>query len=639
MLKTILFLGAFTLTFFSFSQYKEIEEVILIGKSVDSTRIYRLDEKRILAKNASDVGDLMRLFPGVQVTSYGGIGGLKTANFRSLGAGQTSVVFDYQALSTTQSGATDLGLIPADFISEIAVIQQASTDILLPIKSKLSGTILAIQTKHQATTYKKNGLVGMQTGSFGLIEGFAFGQKRWEKLKISISGKSRFYNGAFPFTYNNGATQVNTTRKNNQVIDHYGMFSCSYTPAKNHLLSLGISGNSYDKQLPGAIIFYNEHAKQYLSGNQLDFQLRHLYTGKMIQLKTQFNHQINQLTYTDSNYLNAAGFLKNEFHAQQTDGELQLKMSLTNKTSCLIGTSLRNEKLVAATLSLLPNRTVSESMLGITTNYFGVLNGQVGLLAYTANFSDKTAAKTYILPSIDWLFKRKQIAFGVAFRQSLRLPTFSELYYQQIGNNQLLPEKGSQFSLRMLHTYQRKRMIFQTIIQPFFAHVTNKINAIPSKNLFIWSIQNIGKTRAFGTEFSEQMNSRLGKGIIGMTVNYTFQYCVDITDPASPTYNNLISYSPLHSGGIELNYNWNSWRVFSQFNYQGKRYALNESIPANELAAFNTIDIGGSYRFEKNNRSFNVRMTINNLTNKPNSYINFFVLPGINFNMKISYEI
>ena len=138
MLKTILFLGAFTLTFISFSQYKEIEEVILIGKSVDSTRIYRLDEKRILAKNACDVGDLMRLFPGVQVTSYGGIGGLKTANFRSLGAGQTSVVFDYQAQSTTQSGATDLGLIPADFISEIAVIQQASTDILLPIKSKLS---------------------------------------------------------------------------------------------------------------------------------------------------------------------------------------------------------------------------------------------------------------------------------------------------------------------------------------------------------------------------------------------------------------------------------------------------------------------------------------------------------------------
>jgi vitamin B12 transporter len=639
MLKTILFFVALLSTSFAISQYTEIEEVILIGKKVDSTRIYRLDEKRILAKNASDVGDLIRLFPGVLVTNYGGIGGLKTANFRSLGAGQTSVVFDYQAQSTTQSGATDLGLIPADFITEIAVIQQASTDILLPIKSKLSGNILAIQTKHQAFNYKKNGLVGMQTGSFGLIEGFAFGQKRWEKLKISISGKSRFYNGAFPFTYYNGTTQVNTTRKNNQVIDHYGMISCSYTLAKNHLFSLGITGNSYNKQLPGAVIFYNELAKQYLSGNQLDICLRHLYTGKLIQIKTQCNHQLNQLTYTDSNYLNASGFLKNEFHAQQTDGELQLKIQLNKQSNCLIGTSLRNEKLDAASLSVLPNRTVSESMLGITTNQFGVLNGQIGLLSFTDNFSDNSTAKTYILPSIDWLIKRKQVAIGVAFRQSLRLPTFSELYYQQIGNNKLLPEKGSQFSLRLLHTLKRKTMIFQTIIQPYFARVTNKINAIPSKNLFIWSIQNIGVTRAFGSEFSEQINSRLGKGILGIAVNYTFQYCIDITDPTSLTYKHIISYSPLHSGGIEINYNWTSWRVFSQFNYQGKRFALNENISSNELTAFNTIDVGGSYRFEKHNQSFNIRLTINNLTNKSNSYINYFVLPGINFNMKISYEI
>lgn len=639
MLKTILFFVALLSTSFAISQYTEIEEVILIGKKVDSTRIYRLDEKRILAKNASDVGDLIRLFPGVHVTNYGGIGGLKTANFRSLGAGQTSVVFDYQAQSTTQSGATDLGLIPADFISELAVIQQASTDILLPIKSKLSGNILAIQTKHQAFNYKKNGLVGMQTGSFGLIEGFAFGQKRWEKLKISISGKSRFYNGSFPFAYYNGSTRVNTTRKNNQVIDHYGMISCSYALAKNHLFSLGITGNSYNKQLPGAVIFYNELAKQYLSGNQFDFSLRHLYSGKMTQIKTQFNHQLNQLTYTDSNYLNAAGFLKNDFHAQQSDGELQLKIQLNKKSNCLIGTSLRNEKLDAASLSVLPNRTVSESMLGITTNQFGVLNGQIGLLSFTDNFSNNSTAKVYFLPSIDWLIKRKQVTIGVAFRQSLRLPTFSELYYQQIGNNQLLPEKGSQFSLRLLHAYKRKTMIFQTIIQPYFARVTNKINAIPSKNLFIWSIQNIGVTRAFGSEFSEQINSRLGKGILGIAVNYTFQYCIDITNPTSPTYKHIISYSPLHSGGIEINYNWTSWRVFSQFNYQGKRFALNENNSSNELTAFNTIDVGGSYRFEKHNQSFNIRLTINNLTNKSNSYINYFVLPGINFNMKISYEI
>lgn len=638
MLKTVLILCVF-ITTSAISQFTEIEELIIIGKSVDSTRIYRLDEKRINAKNATDIGELVRLLPGVQVMSYGGIGGLKTANFRSLGAGQTSVVYDYQAQATTQSGATDLGLIPADFISEITVIQQASTDVFLPIKSKLSGSILAIQSKHQASNYRKSGLIGFQIGSFGLIEGFGMVQKRWSKLTMSLSGKSRFYNGSFPFEYVNGNTLVTAKRKNNQVIDHYGQFSCNYNPSKKHSFTLGISGNNYNKQLAGAVIFYNDNAQQFLNGNQLDVLIRHLFTREKIQVKTQINHHRNALIYLDSNYLNVSGFLRNEFHAQQIDGESQLKVFINDKTNCLLGTSIRAERLFSDNLSKQPVRVVSESLIGLTNNRFGVLNAQIGLLTVQDNFSSKNETTQHVLPSIDWLIRAQKIVIGITFRQSLRLPTFSEMYYQQIGNSQLMPEKGSQFSMRFLHNYKRKKMILQTIIQPFYARVSNKINAIPSKNLFIWSIQNIGQTRAFGTEISEQFSVSVRKGIVGIAANYTFQYCVDITDKNSATFNNVISYSPIHSGGVELNYSKKMWRFFTQFNYQGKRFALNENIPANELAAFSTIDIGGSVQLNMNQQSLCIRMTINNITNQYYNYINFFVMPGIHFNLKLSYEI
>lgn len=638
MLKTILFFVALLSTSIAISQYTEIEEVILIGKKSDSTRIYRLDEKRIATKNAADVGELVRYLPGVQVTAYGGIGGLKTANFRSLGAGQTSVVYDHQAQSTTQSGATDLGLIPADFITEIAVIQLASTDVFLPIKSKLSGSILAIQSKHQASDYNKNGIIGLQTGSFGLVEGFGLVQKRWNKLRLTLSGKSRFSEGSYPFDYKNGNTIISSIRKNNQVIDHYGQFSCNYFPSNNHSFSFGLTGNRYNKQLPGAVIFYNDNAQQYLNGNQIDGLLRYVYSTKNIQLKTQINHHRNQLIYLDSNYLNAAGFLKNEFQAQQIDGECQVKFMINQQTNCLVGTTIRTERLHGEKLSVQPNRIVSESIIGLTNNRFGVLNAQVGWLTINDNFSS-SAGKQYVLPSLDWMLTAKKIAVGITFRQSLRLPTFSEMYYQQIGNSQLLPEKGTQFSLRMLHNYKRKKSIIQTIIQPFYAHITNKINAIPSKNLFIWSIQNIGQTRAFGTEVSEQISMRVKNGIIGLSANYTFQYCIDITDRKSATYKDVISYSPLHTGGLEINYSFKQWRVFSQFNYQGKRFALNENIPANILAAFSTIDIGGSVQLNRNNQLLYIRLTVNNITNQNYNYINYFVMPGINFHLKLTYEI
>ena len=638
MLKTILFFVALLSTSIAISQYTEIEEVILIGKKVDSTRIYRLDEKRIASKNAADVGELVRYLPGVQVTAYGGIGGLKTANFRSLGAGQTSVVYDHQAQSTTQSGATDLGLIPADFITEIAVIQLASTDVFLPIKSKLSGNILAIQSKHQASDYNKNGVIGVQTGSFGLVEGFGLVQKRWNKLRMTLSGKSRFSDGSFPFDYTNGNTTISSIRKNNQVTDHYGQFSCNYSPSNTHSFSTGLTGNRYNKELPGAVIFYNDNAQQFLNGNQIDGFLRYVYTTKNIQLKTQINHHRNELIYLDSNYLNAAGFLKNEFQAQQIDGECQVKFMINQQTNYLVGTNIRAERLHGAQLSVQPNRIVSESIIGLTNNQFGVVNAQVGWLVVNDNFS-ASAVKQHVLPSLDWMLTAKKIAIGITFRQSLRLPTFSEMYYQQIGNSQLLPEKGTQFSLRMLHNYKRKKSIIQTIIQPFYAHVTNKINAIPSKNLFIWSIQNIGQTRAFGAEVSEQISVRIKNGIVGLSANYTFQYCINITDRTSATYKDVISYSPLHTGGLEINYSCKQWRVFSQFNYQGKRFALNENIPANELAAFSTIDIGGSVQLNRNKQLLYIRLTVNNITNQNYNYINYFVMPGTNFHLKLTYEI
>jgi outer membrane receptor protein involved in Fe transport len=90
---------------------------------------------------------------------------------------------------------------------------------------------------------------------------------------------------------------------------------------------------------------------------------------------------------------------------------------------------------------------------------------------------------------------------------------------------------------------------------------------------------------------------------------------------------------------VSILINSKKWRVFSKFNYQGKRFALNENIPANELAAFSTIDIGGSVKLNMNKQMLYVRLTVNNITNQNYNYINFFVMPGINFHLKLTYEI
>ncbi|MDE5661328.1 MAG: Plug domain-containing protein [Muribaculaceae bacterium] len=58
------------------------------------------DELRRL--NSNSVADALRYFAGVQVKDYGGVGGIKTVNVRSMGTNHTAVSYDGIELGNAQ---------------------------------------------------------------------------------------------------------------------------------------------------------------------------------------------------------------------------------------------------------------------------------------------------------------------------------------------------------------------------------------------------------------------------------------------------------------------------------------------------------------------------------------------------------
>ena len=54
--------------------------------------------------NALSVADAIRYFSGVQIKDYGGIGGLKTINVRSMGTQHVGVFYDGIQLGNAQNG-------------------------------------------------------------------------------------------------------------------------------------------------------------------------------------------------------------------------------------------------------------------------------------------------------------------------------------------------------------------------------------------------------------------------------------------------------------------------------------------------------------------------------------------------------
>jgi len=630
---------------FGQGETKDLDSVTITEKQLlsreTSIAITKIRIERILA---TDIGQLMTLFTGVQVRSYGGLGGMKTVSFRSLGAGHTSVVYDHFALSQTQSGQTDVGQIPVDFVNRLQLISQAGTSLDYPIQAKVAGQIISIETRHsplRKTNFQFN--AGVQIGSFGQLDAHTFVSKQFGKWKIAGSLKGRTFNGTYPFSYKNGETLVKTQRVNGDLTEIFGTGSLSYYINAKNTLHASYTGAHYDKGLPGAVVFYNETAGQRLYGSNHLITLRHLIAGKQVDAATTASFQQNALDYVDSNYLNNIGYLHSHYLAQQSDAQTQVRFRSKNDSlHVLLGGGVRYEQLFSAAFNQIPKRFSIDGIAAIQLNWFGLFSAQIGIQAISDIRPSNTKHLIALLPSLEW--KKviyKQFTFSTAYRYTVRQPSFNELYYNQVGNENLRPEKAHLVNLQLANSIdfgKGKHWSYEITLQPFYVFATDKILAIPTKNLFVWSIQNIGKSQAIGTEFRQKIETRFGQNRLSLLLNYTFQYTQDISNANSPTYGHILSYSPLHAGTSELNYDFKRFGASVLVTYQGQRYALNQNIPSNLLDDFLLIDLSLQYKFSLRKHQLVTRLAIKNITNNYYSYIRYFVMPGTNFTLRLSYD-
>lgn len=619
-----------------------IEEVVISpnNEKENSIRI-DLSKDKIQNKLANDLGQILSLLPGLQIKNYGDVGGLKTVSFRSLGAGHTALVQDHSAVSTTQSGQADLSSFPVDFIEKLELITLSPTRTQIPIHAKLAGVVVNVESVHAYVgTNQRNIIIGAQAGSFDQYEGYLMLQKRTVKWAGTLSGKVRSYGGAYPYTYLNGNTTIKDRRENNGLLEYFGTVSTQFSPNQNHRFQLRISGNDYKKNLAGAVIFYNSNAAQYLNGYGLSGSLNHQFKKNRWDIFSSLNYQKNNLQYLDSTYLNSQGYLDSRYYSNQFDLQSQAAYSITEKLEILIGSSFISEELKGKSLTGNPYRNTSESLLGIEWKAIGKILAQVGVQGVFEKRDSTLKNQWNLLPALSWSFDLgSKNKIGIVYRYTCRQPSFNELYYQQIGNTKLRTEKAHIASLRYDLTLPFKKGISQTMIQPFYSYVYDKILAIPTKNLFIWSIQNIGISDALGVEFTEFIQKKVQQHTLGMRINYTFQYTQDISDPNSPTYGHILSYSPLHSGSAELDYSWKKLSFFVLTSYLGERYALNQNIPSNLLDGYLLLDAGASYTQKIRKSELTLRLTVNNIMNRQYSYINYFVMPGTHFNLRLQYAL
>lgn len=206
---------------------QQIHEVVIIADRYQEViPSQRLAGEKLEALSSYSVADAIRYFSGVQIKDYGGVGGLKTVDIRSMGTHHMGVFYDGIQLGNAQNGQIDLGKFSLDNIEEIALYNGQKSDIFQPAKDFGSAGTIYLRTRRPRFTGTKetNLTATFRTGSFGLANpSILWEQKVSETVSSSVSAEYIYATGKYKFRYHkvlaDGTTAWDTTavRQNGDI--------------------------------------------------------------------------------------------------------------------------------------------------------------------------------------------------------------------------------------------------------------------------------------------------------------------------------------------------------------------------------------------------------------------------------------
>ena len=185
-----------------------------------------LKGKQLERLNSHSVADAVRYFAGVQLKDYGGVGGIKTVDMRSMGTNHMGVFYDGIQLGNAQNGQIDLGRFSLDNVEEIALYNGQKSEIFQPARDYGSAGSIYLRTKRPRFTGDKNDNlnVTMRTGSFGLANPSIRWEHRFNRtLTMSLNAEYTYATGQYHFRYrkvfSDGVVAWDTTavRKNGDI--------------------------------------------------------------------------------------------------------------------------------------------------------------------------------------------------------------------------------------------------------------------------------------------------------------------------------------------------------------------------------------------------------------------------------------
>ena len=635
-----------------------IKEVVVVGNNTPSVipaQVMTGDELQRL--NSMSVADALRFFSGVQLKDYGGVGGIKTINIRSMGTNHVGVFYDGIELSNAQNGQVDLGMYSLDNMQTISLYNGQKSQIFQAAKEFASAGSVYLQTRvpefEEGKAYHLK--AKFKTGSFDLVNPSLLVELNLsDRVKASFNGEWLSSSGKYKFRYRRKAVKTDeimydtTAVRENGDIRATRLEGALFGDVKGGDWMLKAYNYTSERGVPGAIVNNVWRRGERISDNNSFIQgyiHKRFSPHYQTKLMAKYSYFLTKYVNKDTTVMLIDNvYPQKEFYLSTLH---QYDLCSWWKVSCAYDFQWNN---MDADMYGFVHPTRWNHIVSLATAIaWGGFKMQ-GSVVYNyvhdvTRDAEAPADKKTWSPAVFLYYKPFQnIGFSLRafYKKSFRMPTFNDLYYAEMGNSKLNPEYTTQYDVGFAYFSPRmKGILYEWAVQVdgYRNFVSDKIVAYPKGAQFRWTMLNLGKVHINGLDAKVSATLRpLRKLYVTTRLQYTYQQAIDVTNPADTYYRDQIPYIPWNSGSAVVQMDYGTWGLNYSFIYTGERYNQQENIIYNHTQPWYTHDLSLQKSFNWKDYKARVALEVNNLFSQDYDVILNYPMPKRNYRLTLTFE-
>ncbi len=623
--------------------------------SVKSRPVVRPVEEVYLPAQAAapaQVAEVLRHFTGVQLKDYGGVGGLKTINVRSLGSEHVGIFLDGIQVDNAQNMQVDLGRFSTDGIGTVALFNGQKSRRLQTAKEYASGAAVHLNSARPVYGEGSRGRVRLRGGSFGTVNpSVLWDRDLWRGVTLRTAAEFVRSNGRYRFP----CFDTTLVRENGDLrslrleAQLFGL-----TRIGDWQLRAYAYGS--ERGFPGPVIrralgfpFSAERQADqdfFLQGGwHRDWTERYA-TSLRFKYAEDYTHYD---THPEKNPM----AIPCDLHYRQRSGYLSVAQSyvLADPWSVDLSTDLQRNALDSDVGQFVtPRRTVFTGALAtrVAWDRFRAAAHLVYMGAWDSfdtpqagGWSRENGYRDAWMPSLSLFWEPVPgLEVDAYAKRSYRLPSFNDLYYSQMGNSALIPESALQFGTDLRLSGSSAPWSYAFRLSPYYNRVSDKIVAIPTSSQFRWTMLNIGIVDVTGLDVKAQAGFSAGEWKLDGTLRYSFQRALDHSTPDGLTYGNQIPYIPRHSGGVALEMRRGDWFLNWDTSLVGGKWSRSANTPDYYIEPWSLSDlsVGRTIPLKAGRQGLTVSLALGNLFNTHYEIVQGYPMPGFNALLSLEYN-